>query len=187
MKVIDFKDAKCRHCYKCVRYCEVKAISVQNEQAHIMEDHCIHCGQCLEVCPQNAKTFASDMERVKGYLQRGVRTVLSLAPSYLSVLDFDQPGQVVDALMRLGFDEVRETAEGAALVTEEYQKLLKSGQMTNIISTCCPSINDLIEKYYPSLVPMMAPVVSPMIAHGRLIKQMYGPDVKVVFLGTLYC
>lgn len=61
MKVIDFKDAKCRHCYKCVRYCEVKAISVQNEQAHIMEDHCIHCGQCLEVCPQNAKTFASDM------------------------------------------------------------------------------------------------------------------------------
>ena len=50
MKVIDFKDAKCRHCYKCVRYCEVKAISVQNEQAHIMEDHCIHCGQCLEVC-----------------------------------------------------------------------------------------------------------------------------------------
>ena len=59
MKVIDFKDAKCRHCYKCVRYCEVKAISVQNEQAHIMEDHCIHCGQCLEVCPQNAKTFAS--------------------------------------------------------------------------------------------------------------------------------
>lgn len=63
MKVIDFKDAKCRHCYKCVRYCEVKAISVQNEQAHIMEDHCIHCGQCLEVCPQNAKTFASDMER----------------------------------------------------------------------------------------------------------------------------
>lgn len=183
MKVIDFKDAKCRHCYKCVRYCEVKAISVQNEQAHIMEDHCIHCGQCLEVCPQNAKTFASDMERVKGYLQRGVRTVISLAPSYLSVLDFDQPGQVVDALMRLGFDEVRETAEGAALVTEKYQKLLKSGQMTNIISTCCPSINDLIEKYYPTLVPMMAPVVSPMIAHGRLIKQMYGPDVKVVFLG----
>ncbi len=183
MKVIDFKDAKCRHCYKCVRYCEVKAISVQNEQAHIMEDHCIHCGQCLEVCPQNAKTFASDMERVKGYLQRGVRTVISLAPSYLSVLDFDQPGQVVDALMKLGFDEVRETAEGAALVTEEYQKLLKSGQMKNIISTCCPGINDLIEKYYPSLVPMMAPVVSPMIAHGRLIKEMYGPDVKVVFLG----
>lgn len=183
MKVIDFKDAGCRHCYKCVRYCEVKAISVQNEQAHIMEDHCIHCGQCLEICPQNAKTFASDMERVKGYLKQGIKTIVSIAPSYLSVLEFDQPGQVVDALLKLGFSEVRETAEGAALVTEEYRRLLREGKMKNIISTCCPSINDLIEKYYPSLTSQMAPVVSPMIAHGRLIKSIYGPDVKVVFLG----
>lgn len=66
MKVIDFKDAKCRHCYKCVRNCAVKAISVKDEQARIMVDHCINCGRCLEVCPQNAKTFASDLERVKG-------------------------------------------------------------------------------------------------------------------------
>lgn len=183
MKVIDFKDAGCRHCYKCVRYCEVKAISVQNEQAHIMEDHCIHCGQCLEICPQNAKTFASDMERVKGYLKQGIKTIVSIAPSYLSVLEFDQPGQVVDALLKLGFSEVRETAEGAALVTEEYRRLLREGKRKNIISTCCPSINDLIEKYYPSLTSQMAPVVSPMIAHGRLIKSIYGPDVKVVFLG----
>lgn len=183
MKVIDFKDASCKHCYKCVRYCEVKAISVQNEQARIMEDHCIHCGQCLEVCPQNAKTFASDMDRVKGYLKQGIRTIISIAPSYLSVLDFEKPGQVVDALLKLGFSEVRETAEGAALVTREYRRLLKEGTMKNIISTCCPSINDLIEKYYPSLTPMMAPVVSPMIAHGRLIRSIYGPDVKVVFLG----
>ncbi len=183
MRVIDFKDASCRHCYKCVRHCEVKAISVQNEQAHIMKDHCINCGHCLEVCPQNAKTFASDMERVKGYLRQGVRTIISIAPSYLGVLKYNKPGQIVDALERLGFYEVRETAEGAALVTKEYWKLLKAGEMVNIITTCCPSVNDLIEKYYPSLTTMMAPVVSPMIAHGRLIKSIYGEDVKVVFLG----
>ncbi|MEG0109468.1 MAG: [Fe-Fe] hydrogenase large subunit C-terminal domain-containing protein, partial [Lachnospiraceae bacterium] len=53
----------------------------------------------------------------------------------------------------------------------------------NIITTCCPSMNDLVEKYYPDLVNMMAPVVSPMIAHGRYIKALYGTDVKVVFLG----
>ncbi|MGE9881602.1 [Fe-Fe] hydrogenase large subunit C-terminal domain-containing protein [Blautia obeum] len=183
MRVIDFKDASCKHCYKCVRYCEVKAILVENEQAHIMKNHCINCGHCLEVCPQNAKTFASDMERVKGYLRQGMKTIISIAPSYLGVLEYDKPGQIVDALQRLGFYEVRETAEGAALVTREYWKLLKAGEMTNIITTCCPSVNDLIEKYYPELVPMMAPVVSPMIAHGRLIKHIYGEDVKVVFLG----
>lgn len=183
MKVIDFKDAKCRHCYKCVRHCMVKAIAVEDEQAHILQDHCIHCGHCLEVCPQNAKTFASDLERVKGYLAKGEKTVISIAPSYLGVLEFDKPGQVVDALLKLGFSEVRETAEGAALITNEYNKLLNEKKMPNIITTCCPSVNDLIEKYYPECAKYMAPVVSPMIAHGRYIKKIYGEDVKVVFLG----
>lgn len=183
MRVIDFKDASCRHCYKCVRHCEVKAISVVNEQAHILKEQCIHCGHCLEVCPQNAKTFASDMDRVKGYLRQGMKTIISIAPSYLGVLEYDKPGQVVDALKKLGFYEVRETAEGAALVTREYRKLMAERKMPNIITTCCPSVNDLVEKYYPSLVSMLAPVVSPMIAHGRLIKDIYGSDVKVVFLG----
>lgn len=183
MKVIDFQDAGCRHCYKCVRNCSVKAISVKNEQAHIITEQCIHCGHCLEVCPQNAKTFASDMDRVKGYLRQGMKTIISIAPSYLGVMEYEKPGQVVDALLKLGFYEVRETAEGAAYVTKEYQRLLAEGQMENIITTCCPSVNDLIEKYYPSLTPQMAPVVSPMVAHGRLIKKLYGEDVKVVFLG----
>ena len=71
------------------------------------------------------------------------------------MLDYDKPGQVVSALKKLGFYEVRETAEGAALVTKEYRRLLKEGKMTNIITTCCPSVNDLIEKYYPELVPLM--------------------------------
>ena len=183
MKVIDFKDAKCRHCYKCVRNCAVKAISVKDEQARIMVDHCINCGRCLEVCPQNAKTFESDMERVKGYLRQGDKTIISIAPSYAGVLDHDRPGQIVDALQKLGFYEVRETAEGAALVTNEYKKLVREQKMPNIITTCCPSVNDLIEKYYPECAGLMAPVVSPMIAHGRYIKKLYGPDVKVVFLG----
>ena len=183
MKVIDFHDANCKHCYKFVRNCIVKAISVKNEQAHIIRDACIHCGHCLEVCPQNAKTFASDMDRVKSYLRQGIKTVISIAPSYLGVLDYETPGQVVDALLKLGFSEVRETAEGAAFVTKEYKRILAEGEMENMITTCCPSMNDLIEKYYPSLTKYMIPVVSPMIAHGRIIKNIHGLDTKVVFLG----
>lgn len=183
MKVIDFKDAKCRHCYKCVRHCAVKAIMVKDEQARIMVDHCINCGRCLEVCPQNAKTFASDLDRVKGYLRQGAKTVISIAPSYAGVLEFDRPGQVVDALQKLGFYEVRETSEGAALVTEEYKRLIREKKMRSIVTTCCPSVNDLVEKYYPDCAKYMAPVVSPMIAHGRYIKKLYGPEVKTVFLG----
>ena len=87
------------------------------------------------------------------------------------------------ALLRLGFEDVRETSEGAAFVTAEYTKLLAEHKMENIITTCCPSANDLVEIYYPQLIPYLAPVVSPMIAHGKLLKEELGRDVKVVFLG----
>lgn len=183
MKVIDFKDASCKHCYKCVRSCSVKAIRVIHAQAQIMNEYCVLCGHCLEVCPQNAKTFASDMDRVRRFLAAGDKVVVSMAPSYLGILDYETPGQVVDALLRLGFSEVRETAEGAAYVTAAYSRLIAQGKMKNIITTCCPSVNDLIEKYYPDLTPYMAPVVSPMVAHGMLIKEMYGTQTRVVFLG----
>lgn len=183
MNIIDFKNASCKHCYKCVRICSVKAIRVKNAQAQIMTDYCVLCGHCLEVCPQNAKTFASDLEMVKAYLAAGKKVALSIAPSYLGIFDYDRPGQVICALKKLGFTYVRETAEGAALVTDAYQKLMDEGQMENIITTCCPSVNDLVEKYYPELIGDMAPVVSPMVAHGMLMKKLYGDDVKLVFAG----
>lgn len=183
MAIIDFKATKCRHCYKCVRNCEVKAIMVKDGRAEIMPENCILCGRCLQICPQSAKTLVSDLHMVRYMLQRGTRVVVSMAPAYMGLLKYNTIGQVRGALLRLGFADVRETSEGAALVTAEYERLLREGTMENIITTCCPSANDLIEKYYPQLVPWMAPVVSPMIAHGMLLKQEYGMDTKVVFLG----
>ncbi|MDO5519168.1 MAG: [Fe-Fe] hydrogenase large subunit C-terminal domain-containing protein [bacterium] len=183
MNVIGFREARCKNCYKCVRICDVKAIVVKDQQAQIRDDLCILCGHCLDACPQNAKTLISDLDRVKEFIRTKKRTVISLAPSYLGIMKFEKIGQVVTALKQLGFSEVRETSEGAAYVTREYVKLLNEGKMRNIITTCCPSANDLIEIYYPSLTKDMAPVVSPMVAHGRLIKEQLGGDVKVVFLG----
>lgn len=183
MNVIGFKEAKCKNCYKCVRTCEVKAIQVKNEQAQIINDKCILCGHCLEACPQNAKTFISDLEKVKDYIASGYKTVISIAPSYAGIMKFNNSGQIVTALKKLGFYQVRETAEGAVYITNEYERLIKEGKMRNIITTSCPSANDLIEIYYPSLVDEMAPVVSPMIAHGKMIREVLKEEVKIVFLG----
>ncbi len=183
MGIIDFKATKCKHCYKCIRNCEVKAVMIKNERAEIMPDKCILCGKCMQVCPQSAKTLISDLDLVKGFIGQGIRTVISLAPSYMGLLKYKSIGQVNGALLKLGFSDVRETAEGAAFVTAEYTRLLMEGKMENIITTCCPSVNDLIEIYYPQMIPYMAPVVSPMIAHGKMLKEELGYDVKVVFLG----
>lgn len=183
MAIIDFKATKCKHCYKCVRNCEVKAIMIKDERAEIMPDKCILCGKCMQVCPQSAKTLVSDLNTVKGYIANHIPTVVSIAPSYMGLLKYKTIGQVSAALRKLGFTDVRETSEGAAVVTAEYARLLEEGEMETIITTCCPSVNDLIEIYYPQLIPYMAPIVSPMIAHGKMLKEEMGPNVKVVFLG----
>ena len=181
MAIIDFKATKCKHCYKCVRNCEVKAIMIKDERAEIMPDKCILCGKCMQVCPQSAKTLVSDLNTVKGYIANHIPTVVSIAPSYMGLLKYKTIGQINAALRKLGFADVRETSEGAAMVTAEYARLLEEGEMETIITTCCPSVNDLIEIYYPQLVPYMAPVVSPMIAHGKMLKEELGSNVKVVF------
>lgn len=183
MNIIDFRATKCKHCYKCVRHCGVKAIQVKNEKAEIMTDHCILCGKCLQVCPQNAKRLVSDLPEVQRWIANGEEVVISMAPSYVGILEFNTKEQVHTALLKLGFSQIRETAEGAAMVTEEYARLLEAHTMSNIITTCCPSVNDLIEKYYPNLIPYLAPVVSPMVAHGRFLKKELGDHIKTVFLG----
>ncbi|MCI1722030.1 MAG: 4Fe-4S binding protein [Lachnospiraceae bacterium] len=183
MSIIDFKSTKCKHCYKCVRNCLVKAIQIKDERAEIMEDHCILCGQCLKVCPQKAKSLSSELPEVREMIRSGRRVVVTMAPSFMGLMKGGTIGQIRSALKQLGFEDLRETSEGAAFVTAEYEKLLQEGKMENIITTCCPGANDLIEKYYPQLVPFMAPVVSPMVASGLLIRKELGDDVDVVFLG----
>ena len=183
MKVIGFEAAQCKNCYKCVRTCAVKAIEVKNGQAQILDDQCILCGRCMEVCPQSAKKFVSDLDKVKYYIQNHEHVIASLAPSYMVALEHHHPGQVAAALKQLGFTQVRETSEAAAYVTGEYARLVQEGNMKNIITSCCPSVNDLIELYHPELAEYVAPVISPMIAHGKMLHEELGNNMRVVFIG----
>ncbi len=183
MPIIDFKAAKCKHCYKCVRGCEVKSIMIRDGHAYIMPNRCILCGQCLLNCPQSAKTVQSGLERVKDLMAQGMKVVASLSSSYIGVLPYKERGQVKTALKKLGFAEVRDVAEGAALATEEYVKLLEEGRMKNIITTACPSIMDLMEIHYPELLEYVAPVIRPSGIHTAMLKAELGEDTKVVFIG----
>ena len=183
MSVIGLKKANCKNCYKCVKVCPVKSIKVENEQAKIIDRDCVLCGTCLEECPQNAKTLISDICRVKEYIKNGDKVIVSLAPSYFSSFSFEDPQNLVGAIKSLGFYGVAETAVGASYVTAEYHRLLQENKMKNIITTCCPSVNRMVERYYPALIDQMAPVVSPMIAHGKLLKNSFGHNVRVVFVG----
>lgn len=183
MSIIQFKQANCTNCCKCIRNCPVKAISYKNQQASIIEEECILCGQCLLICPQNAKSINSDIYKVREYISKKEKVYVSLAPSFVSAFPNASPSKLISALKKLGFTHIEETSIGAALVSIEYEKLIKEGKMRNIITTACPTIISLIEKHYPSLIDDMAPVVSPMIAHAKTMRQVYGSRIKVVFIG----
>ncbi len=175
--------SKCTNCHKCMRMCGVKAIKVVGGRVQIMNKYCIGCGQCMEICPQNTRTHRSDIDAVKEMIRNGEQVYLSVDPSYPGIFDYDDPRKLVGALFSLGFTQVRETAEGAEYVTTQYADLLQEGSMENIITTSCPSVVDLIEKHYPEVLDCMAPVVSPVAAHAKLIKKVKGAHVKVVYAG----
>ena len=182
MNFLTLKKSNCKHCYKCIRYCPVKSIRFSGEQAHIIGNECILCGRCFVVCPQNAKEIVSELEKVKVFLQSGDPVIVSLAPSFIANYDDVGIEAMTRALKKLGFYDVEETALGATIVKNEYERMLKEEDHDIIITSCCHSINLLIQKKFPSLLEYLADVVSPMQAHCLDIKKRY-PDAKTVFIG----
>ncbi len=179
---LTLKKSNCKNCYKCIRHCPVKSIRFSGNQAHIIGNECILCGQCFVVCPQNAKEIASETEKVKVLLQSGSPVVVSLAPSFIANYDGIGIRSVRNALKKLGFYDAEETAIGATIVKREYEKMLAAETRDIVISSCCHSVNLLIQKYYPDVLPSLAEVYSPMQAHALDIKRRI-PGAKVVFVG----
>ena len=178
---IRLKKANCVNCYKCIRHCPVKAIRFSGGQAHIINNECIECGQCFVVCPQDAKSIYSELSKVKMYLSSGEDVYVSLAPSF--VANYNTGIECMrEALVQLGFKGVDETAVGATIVKREYDRLLNEDKKDVVISSCCHSINLLIQKYYPNELCYLADVVSPMQAHCKKLKEDY-PNCRTVFIG----
>ena len=179
---LTLKKSNCKNCYKCIRHCPVKSIRFSGNQAHIIGNECILCGQCFVVCPQNAKEIVDETEKVKVLLQSGAPVVVSLAPSFIANYDGVGIESMRSALKKLGFFDVEETAIGATIVKREYDRMLKEDGRDIVISSCCHSVNLLIQKYFPRALPYLADVLSPMQAHCADIKRRM-PDAKTVFIG----
>lgn len=175
-------EANCRDCYKCIRNCPVKSISFASNQAQILHDECILCGNCYVVCPQNAKEVRLDFRDARAAIDRGAKLVASVAPSFIAGFEAAGIEDVRKALTALGFTAIEETAIGAQFVSMEYEKMLCAADRNVLISSCCPAVNTLIQKYYPDLLDLLAGVVSPMRAHARSLRERY-PDAKIVFIG----
>ena len=181
MDCLTLKKSNCKNCYKCIRHCPVKAIRFSGNQAHIIGDECILCGHCFVVCPQNAKEIVNETEKVRVLLP-SYPVYVSLAPSFIANYEGVGINAMRTALKKLGFADVEETALGATVVKNEYDRLLREEKRDIVISSCCHSVNLLIQKYFPKELPYLADVLSPMQAHCADLKRRH-PGAKTVFIG----
>ena len=179
---LTLKKSNCKNCYKCIRYCPVKAIRFSGSQAHIIDNECILCGHCFVVCPQDAKEIVDETEKVKVLLQGKDPVIASLAPAFIANYENVGINAMRRALNKLGFYDVEETAIGATIVKTEYERMLKEDKRDIVISSCCHSVNLLIQKHYPQALGYLADIMSPMQAHCNDIKERY-PNAKTVFIG----
>lgn len=182
MNPITTQQANCRDCHRCMRYCPVKAVGIEKGQARLVEEKCILCGKCVTECPQQARQVGSRRADVQAAMGEGRSVILSLAPSFVALFPEYTPAELFDRLQQLGFDLVEETAVGAEAVSRIYSSLLASADKT-VISACCPVVVAAVQKYYPDLTDNLAPVVSPMLAHAKLLRERFGPEAYIVFAG----
>ncbi len=189
MSVVWTLEERCRRCYTCIRECPAKAIRVVKGQAQVMEERCLACGHCVRVCSQGAKAVKNGVETTLAFIKSEEAVVAMLAPSFPAAFPDLDTGKIIAALRACGFKYVVEVAFGADLINREYYRLVNTKKNANgedldlpLITSACPAIYGFIERYVPELCNHLAPVVSPMIAMGRVVRQLYGA-VKVVFIG----
>lgn len=182
MDCLTLKKSNCKNCYKCIRHCPVKSIRFSGNQAYIIGNECILCGHCFVVCPQDAKQIVDETEKVRVLLQSGDPVIVSLAPSFIANYEGVGIDAMRDALKQLGFYDAEETAIGATIVKNVYEHMIDEEARDVIISSCCHSVNLLIQKYFPAQLPYLADVMSPMQAHCQDIRRRY-PGAKTVFIG----
>jgi two-component system NtrC family sensor kinase len=174
---------RCRVCYTCVRECPAKAIGISDGQARVIPERCIGCGNCARVCSQGAKQVLDGTQQVAHLLAQGRAVAALIAPSFPA--EFEECGyeRVVGMIRALGFRYVLEVGFAADLIARRYRELMDEAGDENYIATTCPALVGYVERYYPDLVPKLAPIVSPMIAAARVVHRLHGPEVPVVFIG----
>ncbi len=173
---------ECQDCYKCIRECPVKAIKVEKGHAFVMQDKCISCGNCVIVCPCNAKRVRSDVGIATELLESSKKVYASLAPSWRGAFDCTET-EIISSLKKLGFTGVSETALGAQEVSIKTAEILNKAENGFFISSACPVVVEYIRKYRPEFVKNIVPIASPALTHAKMLKEMYGEDISVIFIG----
>ncbi len=178
----------CMGCTNCIKRCPTEAIRVHNGKARIFNEKCIDCGECVRTCPYHAKVAQTDpLDILANYKY----TIALPAPTlYMQYeLKFTRE-HVVTALKMLGFDSVYEVARGAEIVTAVTDQYMEEHREDlPLISFACPAVVRLLQARFPSLLPRLLPVKSPMEISAMNARKEFcqqNPGVKPSEVGVFF-
>jgi len=184
--LIEIQNDKCEICYACVRACPVTAIKVtsNHEYPEVVPERCIGCGDCIMACTPHAIHYRSSVEETKELLNNNGMVAAIVSPSIAADFqDITDYRKFVQMIRELGFMYVNEASFGVDMVAYKFRELTHDFKGRYYITSNDPVVVSYIEKYKPVLVNNLAPIVSPMIASARVLKQQFGKDLKIVYIG----
>ena len=197
--VID--DSKCKKCQMCVNACPYNAIvkitvpcedacpvgAIKKDEtgfASIDYEKCINCGRCSSSCPFGAVHEKSQIIDILKAMKSDKKVVAMIAPSIAGQF----PGtiyQLKTAMIKAGFDDVYEVAQGADITAnteakEFVERIQEEGQ--NFMTTsCCAGYNQLIKKHLPEIKPFVSDTKTPMYYTAEIVKKEF-PEAITVFV-----
>ena len=148
------------------------------------ESECVKCGQCSAYCPVAAIYECDDSDAMWAALDnKDMVLVAQEAPAVRVALGEEfgyKPGtnvkgKMYTALRELGFKYVFDTNFGADLTimeeASEFVDVFKNHpERFPLITTCCPSWVDFLEKFHSDLIPHFSSSKSPQQMLGTMVK-----------------
>lgn len=182
-----YTDDNCIGCNKCIRGCPVIGANIADTYnghavIHVDGDKCIHCGRCLHNCEHGARYYCDDLDAFLLDLKAGEDVVVFLAPSFFINYEADAC-HILGYLKSLGVKEFQHVGTGADIATWAYIKYLRKSGIRGCITSPCPVVVDYIEKYKPSLISKLLPVMSPLQCMATHVRKYEGSRAKFAFLG----
>jgi len=198
---------KCVKCGRCLDVCQrlqnVWALSFLERGIHtrmaaageiqLADSPCVRCGQCAAHCPTGAIFEYDHTPQVWEALRdRKKHCVVQIAPAVRTSLGEAfgyKPGELLTGkiyavLRRLGFKAVFDTNFGADVTIMEeaaefVERLTQGKGVLPLITTCCPSWVDYMEKYHHDMIPHFSSCKSPQAIVGVLAKTYYAQTQKI--------
>lgn len=179
------REEECIGCNKCLLGCPVEDANTsyivgEKNKIHVHPERCILCGKCMDVCDHDAREFHDDSALFFDALRANEKITLVVAPAFKT--NFPHYKKILGYLKSCGVEMMYDVSFGADITTWAYLKSIEEKKLSTVIAQPCPAVVSYIEKYHHELIPLLAPVHSPVISLATYLKKYRKESNRIAFL-----